>query len=180
MSTSNDSADQGLFEELRELAEGYGLPGDALEETLVTFWKNPKAASVRERLRLRGVSDDRINREAFRKVLRRGRLRELVLELEGIARNFKDAAIVVTYGDGRGHFVQADQTDKFGGFQLVLQQLLHDMDAGGLPLGIVGVAADGLVCTRPIKEFADKASVLAILEKAAANISRQNPPASAN
>jgi hypothetical protein len=180
MNTSNDSVDP-LFEELRELAKDYGPLRGAFVETLAIFWKNPKAAAIRECLRRQGVSDDRINREAFRKLLRQGRLQELVLELQGIARSFKAAAIFITYGDGRGEFVRADHTETFEGSQRVLQQLIHHMDAGGIPLGIVGVAEDGFVFTRPvIKEFADKADVLAMLEKAAANMSRQNPPASAN
>ena len=39
--------------------------------------------------------------------------------------------------------MQADRLETFGGLQRVRQQLLHDMEAGGLPLGIVGVARMG-------------------------------------
>ena len=180
MNTSNDSVDQGLFEELHELAKGYISPGETFDEVLVKLWKNPKAAAIRESLRQQGLSDDRINKEAFRKILRQARLTELVFELKDVARSFKAAAVVVTHGDGRGAYVQADHSETSEGSQRVLQELIDYMEAGAVPLGIVGVAADGLVCTRPLKEFVGRAEVLASLERAVANISRQSPPASAN
>ena len=154
MNTSNAFVDQKLFEELRELVKDHVSPGEAFDKILVRLWKNPKAAAIRERLRRQDVSDDRMNREVFRKILRQGRLRELVSQLQGVAMSFKAAAVVLTCGD--------------------------NMEAGAVPLGIVGVAADGLVCTRPLKEFVGRAEVLASLERAGANISRPNPPASAN
>jgi hypothetical protein len=180
MNTSNAFVDQKLCEELRELVKDYVSPDEAFDKILVRLWKNPKAAGIRERLRRQGGSDDRINREVFRKILRQARLRELVSELQGVAMSFKAAAVVVTYGDGRGAYVQADHSETSEGSQRVLQELVDYMEAGAVPLGIVGVAADGLVCARPLREFVGRAEVLASLERAGANISRQNPPASAN
>ena len=57
---------QDLFKRLRQIAKGYGGPGEAVEETLISLWRNSEAAGIRADLRGLGVDDRQIQSEAFR------------------------------------------------------------------------------------------------------------------
>ncbi len=64
--TWSDEIKDELFGKLRKIAKNYGGPGEAVEETLVSLWRNPEAAGVRSELRALGVGDRQIELEAFR------------------------------------------------------------------------------------------------------------------
>lgn len=57
---------QDLFTRLRQISKGCGGPGEAVEETLMSLWKNSEAAGIRADLRALGVGDRQIESEAFR------------------------------------------------------------------------------------------------------------------
>jgi hypothetical protein len=61
-----ETVKQELFEELRRIASRYGGPGEAIEETAISLWKNPEAAGIRATLQSLGVGDRQIESEAFR------------------------------------------------------------------------------------------------------------------
>jgi hypothetical protein len=53
--------------QLRQIAGRYSGPGEAIEETLISLWRNPEAARLRDELRAFGLGDRQIESEAFRK-----------------------------------------------------------------------------------------------------------------
>lgn len=55
-----------LFRQLRRIAMRYGDPAEAVEETLMSLWRNPEAKRIRRDLRALGVNDWAIESEAAR------------------------------------------------------------------------------------------------------------------
>ncbi len=106
--------------------------------------------------------------------------KDIALELREVAGHLKDAAILVKFPDATGEYVQAAPTDTFSDWEQVVNILNRHCAAGGRPLGIVGIAVDGHVVTRPFTEYAEDADVAATLEEAAVQIAGRHPPGAAS